>query len=120
VPTARRREPSSVAQFVHPRTKPTQKLRPSVAESGQWHDASLTRGGVLAALTLSIDWRLRGGEGRSPTFLAAGARISGLYGPPLGDWSLASGEKASDEPKLGLRGGFVALALGFGAGPVKH
>jgi hypothetical protein len=84
------------------------------------HSASLSRGGVLAGLTLSMDWRIGQREHDSRTFLTLGARVGGLYGPPMGEWSLASGAKADDGPKLGLRGGFVVLALGFGSGPPRR
>lgn len=82
--------------------------------------ASLSRGGVLVGATLGLDGRIPIGapdRGRQP-FCAIGLRVGGMYGPPLGDWSLDDGTRSAGGPDLGLLGGYVALAIGFGARPV--
>lgn len=81
--------------------------------------ASLGRGGVLGALTLGFDGRVPVGpvkRGRRG-FFTLGVRVSGLYGPALGGFSLSPGDgDVSSGPDDGLVGGFAALAIGFGGG----
>jgi hypothetical protein len=85
---------------------------------------SLGQGGVLVGLTLGIDWRVptgRAERGRHG-FFTIGARVGGLYGPSIGDWSLSQGDNATNGPSTGLTGGYAAIAIGFGGGatrPVK-
>jgi hypothetical protein len=82
------------------------------------HSASMSQGGVLVGLTLGIDWRIPTGhmERGRRGFFTMGARIGGLYGPPIGGWGIANGGDATDGPNTGLTGGFAALAIGFGGG----
>jgi len=82
--------------------------------------SSISRGGMLVGLALGVDGRVpigrveRGRRG----FFTLGARIGGLYGPPLGGWGLAEGGDATSGPGRGLTGVYGALAVGFGGGPV--
>lgn len=77
---------------------------------------SLTRGGMLAGLTLAIEGRIpvgpaeRGRQG----FFSLGLRAGGLYGPPLGTWSLADGSDATAGPDTRMAGVYSLLTLGFG------
>lgn len=82
------------------------------------HSASMGQGGVLVGLTLGIDWRVPTGsvERGRRGFFTLGARVGGLYGPPIGGWSVADGGDATNGPNTGLTGGFAAIAVGFGGG----
>jgi hypothetical protein len=80
--------------------------------------ASLSRGGLLVGLTLGMDARIHTGpaERGRRGFFTIGLRVGGLYGPPIGDWDLGPGTKATGAPSLSLTGGYAALAIGFGGG----
>ena len=82
------------------------------------HSASMGQGGVLVGLTLGVDWRIPTGpaERGRRGFFTLGARLGGLYGPPIGGWSVAQGGDATNGPNTGLTGGFAAIAVGFGGG----
>lgn len=83
---------------------------------------SISRGGVLVGATLGLDGRVPIGKperGRQP-FCTLGLRVSGLYGPAMGDWSLPQGAAAKGGPDVGLAGGYVALTFGFGATPTEE
>lgn len=77
---------------------------------------SLSTAGLLGSLTVGFDGRVdiappeRGKQG----FLTLGLRLGALYGPPIGDWTIEHGGKASGGPTTALAGFFGALALGFG------
>jgi hypothetical protein len=78
--------------------------------------SSLSTAGLLGSLTVGFDGRVdiapadRGKQG----FLTLGLRLGALYGPPIGDWTIEHGGKASGGPTTALAGFFGALALGFG------
>lgn len=80
--------------------------------------SSVSRGGVLVGLTLGVDGRVSTGPSKDGGhgFFTVGARIGGLYGPPLGSWGLSEGGDATGGPGPGLAGGFAAIAIGFGGG----
>lgn len=82
---------------------------------------SLGHGGLLVGLTLGIDFRVPTGgvEHGRRGFFTLGARIAGLYGPPLGGWDISEGDTATDAPSAGLAGGYAALAIGFGGGSMR-
>jgi hypothetical protein len=77
---------------------------------------SLARGGALAGLSLAIEGRIpvgpaeRGRQG----FFSLGVRAGGLYGPPLGTWSLTDGSDATAGPDTRMAGLYSVLTLGFG------
>lgn len=81
--------------------------------------ASMSHGGLLGGLTLGFDGRvpIGGASRKHRSFFTMGLRVTGLFGPSLGeDWALDSGATARNGPDTGLTGGFAALALGFGGG----
>jgi hypothetical protein len=82
---------------------------------------SLGHGGLLLGLTLGIDFRVpTGGVERGRRgFFTLGARVAGLYGPPIGGWDVSEGDEATDGPRTGLTGGYAALAIGFGGGSMR-
>lgn len=85
------------------------------------HSVSVGQGGLLVGLTLDLDFRVPTGDvehGRRG-FFTLGARVAGLYGPPLGGWDISEGDKATDGPRTGLTGGYAALAIGFGGGSMR-
>lgn len=84
--------------------------------------ASLGRSGLLVGATLAVDGRIPLGSSSRirKSFIAIGLRVSGLSGPALGGWTLAQGSNATHGPALGLNGGFVALAIGFGGYPRRR
>lgn len=51
-------------------------------------------------------------------FFTLGVRVTGLFGPALGDWAANDGSDVTAGPNTGLTGGFAALAIGFGGGAV--
>jgi hypothetical protein len=83
--------------------------------------SSLSRGGVLVGLTLGIDGRVPIGkpERGKRGFFTLGARVGGLFGPALGDWSATDGTEVTAGPDTGLAGLYGLLALGFGGGPAS-
>jgi hypothetical protein len=83
--------------------------------------SSLGRAGLLLAATLAFDARIPVGSGQhaGQNFVFIGVRVSGLFGPALGSWSLAQAN-ATHGPALGLNGGFAALAIGFGGHPRRR
>jgi hypothetical protein len=88
------------------------------ALSNPERSASLGTGGMLGALTLAFDVRVpvglvkRGQQG----YFTMGARAGGMYGPPMGDWSLSADGSATSGPSQSLLGAYTALAIGFGGG----
>jgi hypothetical protein len=50
-------------------------------------------------------------------FFTIGARVGGLFGPALGEWSLPQGADASGGPSATLAGLYATLAVGFGGRP---
>lgn len=83
---------------------------------------SLSTGGLLGSLTVGFDGRIPMGrmERRHTGYFSVGVRVSGLYGPAMGDWELAHGGDADGGPESGLVGGFAALVIGFGGGHVDR
>lgn len=79
--------------------------------------SSMGRSGLLIGATLALDGRIPLGSADRPrrSFVSIGVRVSGLVGSGLGGWTLSHGADATDGPVLGLNGGFVALAIGFGS-----
>jgi len=79
--------------------------------------SSLGRAGLLIGATLALDARLPLGTAARAqrSFLSIGLRVSGLVGSGLGGWTLSHGADATNGPVLGLNGGFVAIAVGFGS-----
>jgi hypothetical protein len=84
--------------------------------------STLSHGGVLVAGTFAFDGRipLGGTERGRRRFVALGLRLGMLAGPPIGGWGLSGGANASHGPALGLNGGFLALAVGFGGEPRRR
>jgi hypothetical protein len=82
---------------------------------------SVGTGGVLGSLTLGFDGRVDIGEPKAGRqgFFSLGARLGVLYGPPIGEWSLANEGTATGGPTTGLTGGFAAMAVGFGERPER-
>jgi hypothetical protein len=82
---------------------------------------SLSQGGLLVGLRLGLDFRVPVGhvERGRRGFFTLGVRVAGLYGPPIGDWQISEGGKATDGPPASLTGGYAALAIGFGGGSVR-
>jgi hypothetical protein len=80
--------------------------------------ASLSTGGLMGALTLAFDVRVPVGQPkrRQQGFFTLGARVSGMYGPPMGDWELAEDRTATGGPSQSLLGAAATLAVGFGGG----
>jgi hypothetical protein len=79
---------------------------------------SLGTGGVLGALTLAFDGRVAVGSaerGRQGYF-TLGARVGGMYGPPMGEWSLSTDRSATSAPSQSLLGAYTGVAIGFGGG----
>jgi hypothetical protein len=78
---------------------------------------SLGHGGLLAGLTLGFDGRVPIGKtdekGVRP-FFTLGVRAGGLYGPPLGGWSLGNGSDVTDAPSSALSSLFAVAVIGFG------
>ncbi len=77
---------------------------------------SMGRGGLLTGLTVGFDGRVpvgpveRGRQG----FFTMGARISALYGPPIGSVSFEDDADVDDAPAMNLVGVYGALTIGFG------
>jgi len=84
--------------------------------------ASLSRGGVLVGLTFGLDARipLKHVEHGRRSFFTIGARIGGMWAPPLENWTLSEGDKATGGPSTGLTGAYAGLAIGFGGGVVSN
>jgi len=98
-----------------------QSVRFDTALANPRQSLTLSRGGLLAGLTLGLDGRVPMGpaeHGRRGLF-TMGLRVGGLYGPALGAWGLAEGSNATAGPSTGLTGGYALLALGFGGGNVE-
>jgi hypothetical protein len=81
---------------------------------------SLSHAGLLFGLTLGVDGRVPLGkpERGQRGFFTVGLRVGGLYGLPLGNWTLPQGARVSAGPYGGLRGGVAMVAIGFGGGSV--
>lgn len=79
----------------------------------------LGAGGVLLGLTFGLDARVPIGEADNGQrgFFTFGLRLSGLYGPPMGEWELGDGSRVTGGPNPGLRGIYAAIAIGFGGRP---
>ena len=83
--------------------------------------ATLGRGGLLTSVTLRVEGKVpvgrveRGRQG----FLTLGLRAGGLYGLPLGHFSLANGSDVTGDPDTTLAGFYLALTLGFGGRPAS-
>ncbi|HKP57969.1 MAG TPA: hypothetical protein VJV78_14650 [Polyangiales bacterium] len=81
----------------------------------------LERSGVFGGATLMFEGRVPVGqiERNHQGFFSLGVRVSGLWGPPMGSWSLPDGSDTTSDPDTGMAGFFAALTLGFGGRPVK-
>jgi hypothetical protein len=77
---------------------------------------TLTRGGLAFGLTLHIDARIPLGPvlDTHHGYLALGVRLSGIFGPALGHWSLPDDDDAEGGPTTGLTGAYAAFVLGWG------
>jgi hypothetical protein len=77
---------------------------------------TLSRGGLLFGLSVAFEGKVPLGQpkrGRQG-FFAVGVRAGGLYGPPLGHWSLSDGSELTEAPDDPMAGFYAALTLGFG------
>jgi hypothetical protein len=83
--------------------------------------ATLSRGGMLFGASLQFEGRVPVGKperGRQG-FFAIGARVGGLYGPPITDWSLDDGADLTGGPDGAMAGFYAALTVGFGGWRVE-
>jgi hypothetical protein len=81
---------------------------------------TLSAGGLLVGASIGLDARVSIGKpdkGRRG-FFTLGARLGGLFGPPIGSWSLPNADVRGG-PSTQLVGAHASLALGFGGGPAR-
>lgn len=81
-------------------------------------ELSVSHGGLLFGLLLRVDGRIPVGKVRNARqgYIALGLRVTGLWGPSLGDWSsAASGSQIDHGPTARLMGATAALILGWGS-----